>query len=106
MLDACHYIWLENSIGIAAFIWLQSKLYEQHIMKSTFKTGLIAEIVQTITHEMIMEKEIVDLNTLFLNLSKIIQVLFTIFGYQCILRLECQVHCSWSVQRYGPTSGI
>ena len=75
-------------------------------MKSTFETGLIAEIVQIITHEMIMEKEIVDLNALFLNLSQIFQVLFTIFGYQCILRLECQVHCSWSVQRHGPTSGI
>ena len=46
---------------------------------STSKTGLIAEIVQVITHsEVIKENEIVDLN-----------VLLTIFGYKCIPRLQC-----------------
>ena len=37
-------------------------------MKSQSKRGLIAEIAQVITHEVI-ENEIVDLNVLFLNLS-------------------------------------
>ena len=63
--------------------------YTNNLMKSTFNAGFIAEIVQVITHEVIMEKEIVDLKVLFLNLSNIFQVLFTIFGYQCILRLQC-----------------
>ena len=44
-------------------------------IKSTSKTGLIAEIVQVITHEVI-ENEIVDLNVLSLNLGNIFQVSF------------------------------
>ena len=73
--------------------------YANNLTKSTFKTGLIAEIAPVITREVIMENEIVDLNILFLKLSNIFQVLFTIFGYECILRLQCLVHCSWSVQQ-------
>ena len=59
-------------------------------MKSTSKNLYIAEIVQVITHnEVIKENEILDLNVLFLNLSNTFKVLFTIFGYECILTLQC-----------------
>ena len=44
-------------------------------MKSTSKTGLIVDIAQVITHEVI-ENQIVDLNVLFLNLSNVFQVSF------------------------------
>ena len=63
--------------------------YTNNLMKSTFKTGLIAEIVQVITHEVIMENEIVYLNVLFLNLSNISLILFTNFGHEYVLKLQC-----------------
>ena len=59
-------------------------------MKSTSKNNLyIAAILQVITHsEVIKENEIVDLNVLFLNLSNTFKN-FKIFGYGCILTLQC-----------------
>ena len=62
--------------------------YTNNLMKSTSKTGLIVEIVQVILHEVIMENEIVDLKVLFHNLRNIFQLKFTIFGHECILRLQ------------------
>ena len=58
---------IENPIGMAVFS--RQVNYTNNLMKSTFKTGLIAEIVQVIPHEVIMGNEIVYLNVLFLNLS-------------------------------------
>ena len=55
-------------IGMAVFSCKVN--YTNNLMKSTSKTGLIAEIAQVITHEVI-ENEIVDLNVLFLNLSNV-----------------------------------
>ena len=54
-----HCIWLEGFyIGMAAFSCKVN--YTNNLMKSTSKTGLIAEIAQVIKHEVI-ENEIVDL---------------------------------------------
>ena len=52
--------------------------------------------MQVITHEVIRKNEIVYINFLFLNLSNILLILFTISGHECMLRLQRQVQCSWS----------
>ena len=44
--------------------------YTNNLMKSTSKTGLIAEVARVITQEVI-ENEMVDLNGLFFNLSNV-----------------------------------
>ena len=59
-------------IGMAAFSY---KVNYANNLKSTSKTGLIAEIAQVITHE-VLENEIVNLNVLLLNLSNVFQVSF------------------------------
>ena len=82
----CHCIWPENSVGMAVFN--RKVNYTNNLMKSTFKTGLITEIMQVITHEVIRKNEIVYINFLFLNLSNIFLILFTIFGDKCILKLQ------------------
>ena len=86
MLYACHRIWPENSVGMAAFN--RKVNYTNNLMKSTFKKGLITEIMQAITHEVIGKNEIVYINFLFLNLSNIFLILFTNFGHECILKLQ------------------
>ena len=62
--------------------------YTNNLMKSTFKKGLVTEIMQAITHEVIGKNEIVYINFLFLNLSNIFLILFTNFGHECILKLQ------------------
>ena len=70
--------------------------YKNNLMKSTFKTDLITEIMQAITHEVIRKNETVYIIFLILNFSIIFLILFTIFGHECILRLQRLMHCSWS----------
>ena len=75
--------------GMAAF---SCKInIRNNLMKSTSKkTYILWKSPHVITHsEVIKEIEINDLNVLFLNLSSTFKVLFTIFGYECIVTLQC-----------------
>ena len=84
-------------LGMAAFSCIVN--YTNNFIKSTSKTGLIAEIVQVITHEVI-ENEFVDLNVLSLNLSNIFQVSF----YNLWLRMYPEIAMLSAMFIVSPTT--
>ena len=84
-------------IGMAAFSCKVN--YTNNLMKSTSKTGLMEEIAQVITHEVI-ENKIVDLNVLFLNLSNVFQVSF----YNLWLRMYPEIAMLSALFIVSPTT--